>query len=223
VSSDPLSSLNQHADPEAVEQAGNIVKRLVTEAQQNVDDILQMIVGTEAPAADALAPQAYDAFSTRWSGLADVLMDPRTGLSSRILFWDRLCHASMRHKRYHTRFAVLYIDAGDADERHVPDIAVRLGQGLRSNDTIAYAGSGEFTILLDQLQADSDALSVADRVRQAMADSRTGDAVATAGGRIGVAVFTARNSDPAALLWDAYAAMRQARPGAVAVAAPRVP
>jgi GGDEF domain-containing protein len=222
VSSDPLSSLNPNADPEAVAQAGSIVQRLVSEAQQNVDDILQMMVGSEAPAPGALAPQAYDAFSTRWSGLADVLMDPRTGLSSRILFWDRLCHASMRHKRYHTRFAVLYIDAGDADERHVPDIAVRLGKGLRSNDTIAYAGHGEFTILLDQLQADADALAVADRVRQAMAESRESDPASAEPGRVGVAVFTARNSDPSSLLWDAYAAMRHARAGAVAVAAPRM-
>jgi GGDEF domain-containing protein len=221
VSSDPTGALNANADPQAVAQAGSIVQRLVSEAQQNVDDILQMIVGTEQAPADPLAPQAYDTFSTRWSGLADVLMDPRTGLSSRILFWDRLCHASVRHKRYHTRFAVLYIDSGDSDELHVPDIAIRLGKGLRGNDTIAYAGHGEFTILLDQLQADADALAVADRVRQAMADAREADPSAAAG-RIGVAVFTLRNAEPAALLWDAYAAMRQARPGAVAVAAPRM-
>jgi GGDEF domain-containing protein len=221
VSSDPTGALNESADPQVVAQAGSIVQRLVSEAQQNVDDILQMIVGAETPPADPLAPQAYDQFSTRWSGLADVLMDPRTGLSSRILFWDRLCHASVRHKRYHTRFAVLYIDSGDADERHVPDIAIRLGKGLRGNDTIAYAGHGEFTILLDQLQADADALAVADRVRQAMAEARETDA-RTAPGRIGVAVFTLRNAEPSTLLWDAYAAMRQARPGAVAVAAPRM-
>jgi GGDEF domain-containing protein len=218
VSSDSTGDPN----PEAVAQAGSIVQRLVSEAQQNVDDILQMLVSPESPAAnEPLQPQAYDAFSTRWSGLADVLMDPRTGLSSRILFWDRLCHAALRHRRYHTRFAVLYIDSGDPDERHVPEIALRLGQGLRGNDTIAYAGHGEFTILLDQLQADADALAVADRVRQAMADAREANPAA-APGRIGVAVFTQRNSDPAALLWDAYAAMRQARGGAVAVAAPRV-
>lgn len=213
---------NGSASTDAVAQAGSIVQRLVSEAQQNVDDILQMLVGSETPpASEPLQPQAYDAFSTRWSGLADVLMDPRTGLSSRILFWDRLCHASLRHKRYHTRFAVLYVDCGDPDERHVPEIALRLGDGLRANDTIAYAGHGEFTILLDQLQADADALAVADRVRQAMADARETNPD-TAPGRIGVAVFTQRNSDPTALLWDAYAAMRQARGGAVAVAAPRV-
>jgi len=198
------------------------VQRLVSEAQQNVDDILQSMVATEPTAAsEALQPQAYDTFSTRWSGLADVLMDPRTGLSSRILFWDRLCHASVRHRRYHTRFAVLYVDCGDADERHVPEIALRLGQGLRANDTIAHAGHGEFTILLDQLQDDADALAVADRVRQAMAEARDRNPE-TAPGRVGVAVFTQRNSDPTALLWDAYAAMRQARGGSVAIAAPRV-
>jgi GGDEF domain-containing protein len=219
VPSDPSNALNGSADPETLAQAGSIVQRLVTEAQQNVDDILQMIVTTEPAPADTLAPQAYDAFSTRWSGLAEVLMDPRTGLSSRILFWDRLCHAAIRHRRYHTRFSLLYIDSGDADERHVPDIALRLGRGLRANDTISYAGHGEFTILLDQLQADADALAVADRVRQAMAEA---DPASASPGRIGVAVFTLRNSDPAALLWDAYAAMRQARPGAVAVARPRL-
>jgi GGDEF domain-containing protein len=219
--SDP-TGVNEPANPEAVAQAGSIVQRLVSEAQQNVDDILQMLVGAEPPPLDALAPHAYDAFSTRWSGLAEVLMDPRTGLSSRILFWDRLCHAALRHRRYHTRFAVLYIDSGDRDERHVPEIALRLGKSLRGNDTIAYAGHGEFTILLDQLQADADALAVADRVRQAMAEAREADPTGSVPGRIGVSVFTARNSDPAALLWDAYAAMRQARGGAVAVAAPRV-
>lgn len=222
MSQEQPGALNGSVDPQALQQAGSIVQRLVSEAQQNVDEILQMLVGAEAQSASPLAPQTYDTFSTRWSGLAEVLMDPRTGLSSRILFWDRLCHAAIRHRRYHTRFAVLYIDSGDRDERHVPEIAIRLGKSLRGNDTIAYAGHGEFTILLDQLQADADALAVADRVRQAMAEAREADPAAALPGRIGVGVFTLRNSDPAALLWDAYAAMRQARPGTVAVAAPRV-
>lgn len=221
MSSEETSALNGSVAPETLAQAGSIVQRLVSEAQQNVDEILQMLVGADAPPASPLAPQTYDAFSTRWAGLAEVLMDPRTGLSSRILFWDRLRHASIRHRRYQTRFAVLYVDSGDRDERHVPDIAVRLGKSLRGNDTIAYAGHGEFTILLDQLQADADALAVADRVRQAMTEARDADPTGSLPGRTGVAVFTARSSDPAALLWDAYAAMRQARPGTVAVTAPR--
>jgi GGDEF domain-containing protein len=223
---DPASPDSPHApatSPEdAAAQAGSIVQRLVSEAQQNVDDVLQRVASRGSSGLDSLAPQAYDAFSTRWSGLADVLTDPRTGLASRILFWDRICHAAVRHKRYHTRFGVLYIDSGDADERHVPDIALRLGKGLRGNDTIAYAGHGEFTILLDQLQADADALAVADRVREAMTSARQAAPESAAPGRIGVAVFTARNSDAGAVLWDAYAAMQQARPGTVAIAAPRL-
>lgn len=197
-------------DADIVSQAALICQRVVTEAQQNVDEILRSVQPAEVKQDVPLAPASYALFSRRWSGLSDVLVDPRTGVASRILLWDRLRHALARQKRHGTLFGVLYVGTSDPDERHVPRVAARLVVGLRDTDTIAYAGNAEFVIVLEEIGSSADAMGVAQRIQQEMSGpSAAGEAGGSAS--IGVAVLETPGSSPEPILWEAYTAMRRAQ------------
>ena len=209
------------ADPLLVSQASDICQRLVSQAQQNVDDILRALAKQTPAAPEPEAAAARESFSRQWSGLADVLLDPRTGLASRILFWDRLRHASARYRRHKLLFGVLYIRTTDEKEMHVPELARRLGVSLREIDTIGYAGAGEFTVLLDGLHAPGDGLAVAERLQRELAAAVTGAPTGLTAS-IGVAIADENGGgDPASLLWHAYVAMQRVErlgPGRVGTA-----
>lgn len=187
--------------PAAADTAAQICQRLVSQAQQNVDDILRALRAESPGPGSPLTPAEHDTFQRRWTGLAEVLVDPRTGLTSRILFWDRLLHTHLRWQRYGTPFAVLYVGLPDADERGVPEVAARLSARLRATDTVAYAGSAEFTILLDLVQSPDEAVAVAERIQ--------GDLSTPAS--IGIAAVDDRGMDGGTVLWEAYRAMRKSR------------
>ena len=206
------------ADSEALiaSQASEIRLRLVSQAQQNVDEVVRALAAQPPPSPEPEAGAARETFSRKWSELADVLLDPRTGLASRILFWDRLRHAAARYRRHKLLFGVLYVRTSDDKEAHVPELARRLGVSVREIDTVGYAGGGEFTVLLDGLQAPGDAGVVAERIQRELASAVQGGAVPLSAS-IGVAV-PAEDGDPGTLLWRAYAAMQRVGSGAVGVA-----
>jgi GGDEF domain-containing protein len=196
---------------DALARANSICKRLVNQAQENVDDVLAVLHGNR-PGGASLTPPSYETFARRWAGLTDVLLDPRTGLANRLLFWDRLRHAVTRRHRYGTGAAVLYVCTSDADELHVPQLAARLGEGLRGTDTISYAGNGEFTILLDPVEAPVDAVGVARRIHQALVAPLEMAAVKVGvSANVGVVYVGAQHAAPETVLWDAYAAVQQGR------------
>jgi GGDEF domain-containing protein len=198
-------------------QAAEIRQRLVSQAQQNVDEVLRALAAQAPPApTEPESAAARETFSRKWSELADVLLDPRTGLASRILFWDRLRHAAARYRRHKLLFGVLYVRTSDDKEAHVPELARRLGVSLREIDTVGYAGGGEFTVLLDGLHAAGDARAVAERIQRELASAVQGGAVPLSAS-IGVAV-PAGNGDAGTILWQAYVAMQRVGSGAVGVA-----
>jgi GGDEF domain-containing protein len=197
-------------------QAAEIRQRLVSQAQQNVDEMLRALTAQAPPPPEPESAAARETFSRTWSELADVLLDPRTGLASRILFWDRLRHAAARYRRHKLLFGVLYVRTSDDKEAHVPELARRLGVSVREIDTVGYAGGGEFTVLLDGLHAAGDAQAVAERIQRELASAVQGGAVPLSAS-IGVAV-PAGNGDPGTLLWQAYVAMQRVGSGAVGVA-----
>lgn len=213
----PLTSIPTDA---LVSQANDICQRLVSQAQQNVDDILRALAVKTPPPPEPEEPGARESFSRKWSGLADVLLDPRTGLASRILFWDRLRHASARFRRHKLLFGVLYVRTSDEREMHVPELAHRLGVSLREIDTVGYAGAGEFTVLLDGLHAPGDGVAVAERIQRELAAPVMG-ATTPLTASIGVAIADESGGDPASILWNAFVAMQRVErlgPGRVGVA-----
>ncbi|MDJ0659373.1 MAG: PAS domain S-box protein [Crocosphaera sp.] len=102
--------------------------------------------------------------------------DPLTNLPNRILFMDRLEHAIERQKRHPDfTFAVLFLDLDEfkiindslghaIGDQLLQEIARRLQEGLRSDDTLARLGGDEFTILLEDIEDVKDAIKIARRI-----------------------------------------------------------
>jgi GGDEF domain-containing protein len=186
-------------------QAGAICNRLGGEAQANVDEILRALGVAAAPAAAAPAPAPRE-FADRWLPLADQARDPRTGLSTRTLLWDRLVHALGRHCRYATEFAVLYVGTTDAEELHTAEIARTLTLSLRGTDCATYGGHGDFIALLDTLRTPDDARIAAERVLRDLSHRHPEVTFS-----IGIGRLHPHGVEPEAVLWKAATAMRRAR------------
>ena len=106
--------------------------------------------------------------------------DPLTQLPNRRLLLDRLPQLISRAKREQSRLALLFIDLdrfkpiNDEQGHEVGDwllqsVAQRIQGCLRESDTAARIGGDEFVVLLPDLQADDDALAVAEKIRLALA------------------------------------------------------
>ncbi len=111
----------------------------------------------------------------------DAFHDALTNLPNRALFMERLercIHRAQRHPGY--LFAVLFLDLDRfklvndslghlAGDELLVLIARRMEQCLRPFDTIARLGGDEFTILLEEMVHPNDAVLVAERVQEALA------------------------------------------------------
>ena len=102
--------------------------------------------------------------------------DPLTELPNRMLFTDRLQQALSTAKRDHAQLALMFIDldkfkpVNDTHGHHVGDlllkeVARRIQGCLRESDTVARIGGDEFVVLLPVVQAEQDALEVAEKIR----------------------------------------------------------
>lgn len=100
--------------------------------------------------------------------------DPLTGLVNRTLFMDRVQHALARAQNDATAFvAILCLDVARlkavndtfgylAGDRLLVEIAQRLQQSLRPQDTLSRLGGDEFTVLLEEVTAYSEVTAIAD-------------------------------------------------------------
>jgi diguanylate cyclase (GGDEF)-like protein/excisionase family DNA binding protein len=107
--------------------------------------------------------------------------DALTGLPNRRFFAERVDHALARRTRSGTGVAVLFLDldgfklindslghaAGDAV---LQGVAGRLRECMRTADTVARLGGDEFAILLEDVQAQADAIAASERVVGALAE-----------------------------------------------------
>ena len=106
----------------------------------------------------------------------DAFHDALTGLSNRALFMDRLTGALARHARRRTlKVAVLFLDV-DRFKLVNDSLGHSLGDELligfskvlhtvvRPGDTVARLGGDEFTILLEDVEDEAAAVSVAERI-----------------------------------------------------------
>lgn len=156
--------------------------------------------------------------------LHDALHDTLTGLPNRTLFVDRLKQAIARTKRLGPhRFAVLFLDldrfklVNDSLGHIVGDqllvgIARRLEPCLRPGDTVARLGGDEFTILLEEINDTSDAITVAKRVEKELSlpFNLSGHEVFTTVS-IGIAPSDTGYERPDDILRDADTAMYRAK------------
>jgi diguanylate cyclase (GGDEF)-like protein len=149
--------------------------------------------------------------------------DELTGLVNRPLLLDRVAHALAQRRQHESQVALLYFDldrfkpindtwghrAGDAV---LVEVSRRVQQVLRDGDTLARVGGDEFVVLCEGTNGPQDAIHIAERVLTAVSDPIVlGDATVTVGASIGIAMPTAANVTPEALVKDADAAMYRAK------------
>jgi len=150
--------------------------------------------------------------------------DALTGLPNRVLFTDHVKLAIARSKRRADHlFAVLFLDLdrfkviNDSLGHMVGDqllvgIARRLETCLRESDTVARVGGDEFTILLEDIVDEAEAVEIADRVQRELSAPFTleGREVFTTAS-IGVAPSSTGYDNPEEIMRDADTAMYRAK------------
>lgn len=150
--------------------------------------------------------------------------DEMTQLPNRVLFMERLTHAFRMTERNQSRlFAVIFLDLdrfkiiNDSLGHAVGDellieVAKRLQQCLRKQDTIARFGGDEFAILLDTVEDAAEAIQIAQRILHALKTkvSLEKHEVYTSAS-IGIAVSSPDYQSPEELLQNADTAMYRAK------------
>ncbi|WP_433221348.1 diguanylate cyclase domain-containing protein [Dactylosporangium sp. CS-047395] len=146
--------------------------------------------------------------------------DPLTGLANRALFQDRLARALLTRLRTPAPLAVLYVDLDgfktvndslghETGDSILVDVATRLRDCLRPEDTAARLGGDEFAILLDAVPLPA-VTAVAARIVAAL-DQRVEGAPARIGASVGVAFHETGDSLAEDLLRCADLAMYAAK------------
>ncbi len=127
--------------------------------------------------------------------------DMLTKLPNRALFYDRLDQAAARAKRYHQKFAVLFMDldgfkqVNDEFGHHVGDIllktvAERLTDNARDMDTVARVGGDEFIFILNNIDHPENAVLVANKILDSLARPFViNDNSCSVGCSIGISIF----------------------------------
>ncbi|WP_137937391.1 EAL domain-containing protein [Chitinivorax sp. B] len=172
----------------------------------------------------ALIEDVTESLSREANLLRQVTHDAVTGLANRVLLLERLGWAMASAERYHHKCVLLMLDVDRF--KHVNDayghpkgddilrqVAERLRQLLRQEDLVARLGGDEFAIVLAEVESDTAARTVAERIRQALVPpfqlppSRSIPLSAS----IGVAVFPDHGSTVEMLMQRADAAMYAAK------------
>jgi diguanylate cyclase (GGDEF)-like protein/PAS domain S-box-containing protein len=150
--------------------------------------------------------------------------DPLTGLPNRTLFLDNLFRLNAAAKRHgHRPYALLFLDLDRfkvindslghlAGDKFLIQTARRLVECTREEDTVARLGGDEFAILLEQIRGPEDAVRVARRALERLAEPiMLEDNEVSMGVSIGIALSMTSGKNPENLLRDADMAMYQAK------------
>lgn len=149
--------------------------------------------------------------------------DPLTRLPNRTLFSDRLSQAIARSKRDKLLLAVCFLDLDGfkpindqlghgAGDQVLIEVANRIKQNLREEDTVSRHGGDEFALLLTGLHSVDEISQTLSRIHQAIAEAFliNGQTV-NVGASTGVSVFPLDDADADTLVRHADQAMYQAK------------
>ncbi|MEW8316854.1 MAG: EAL domain-containing protein [Candidatus Thiodiazotropha endolucinida] len=149
--------------------------------------------------------------------------DSLTNLPNRLLFEDRLEHAIAQAKRQKRQLAVLFLDLdrfknindslGHAmGDELLKEVATRLQNILRDDDTAARLGGDEFTVLVENVEDPSQAAVVASKIQEKFkAPFRIAGRELHVTTSIGISIYPEDGKDVADLTKNADAAMYQAK------------
>lgn len=149
--------------------------------------------------------------------------DVLTGLPNRRLLMDRMMQARYRSDRFHEMFAIFFLDldhfkgindtyghsAGDAV---LVEVARRLREALRRDDTVCRQGGDEFILLLPGLQDEDGLPMIAEKLIQRIGEpiSFEGQTLRV-GASIGVSIYPDDGEDRERLIQMADRALYQAK------------
>jgi diguanylate cyclase (GGDEF)-like protein/PAS domain S-box-containing protein len=149
--------------------------------------------------------------------------DVLTQLPNRKLFTDRLRHALTHAKRAGKAVAVMFIDLDHfktindtlghtAGDELLLEMARRLRECVREDDTVARLGGDEFTIILADLRQPEDALDVAQKILDTVQQTFSiGSMPVSTSASIGIALYPVDGVDAESLLRNADSAMYRAK------------
>jgi diguanylate cyclase (GGDEF)-like protein/PAS domain S-box-containing protein len=150
--------------------------------------------------------------------------DPLTGAANRVLFRDRLQQAIMRARnRSNVNIQVYSVDLDHfkrindslghvAGDRMLIEVASRIKQTVRGQDTFSRMSSDEFAVLVTCLEGEVDASRVANQLLDAISMPMEIDgAQLQVTASIGIALYPEDGSDDLTLLANADNAMHQAK------------
>ena len=145
--------------------------------------------------------------------------DVLTELPNRTLFSDRLQQALVTAKRDKARMALLFIDLDEfkpindtlghaVGDLLLMEVATRIQDCLRESDTAARIGGDEFVVLLPTIEAEPDAMVVAEKIRHALFQpfELAGESLHISSS-IGIAVYPEHGSEENILVKNADIAM----------------
>ncbi len=156
--------------------------------------------------------------------LHDAFHDSLTELPNRALFMDRLSNALARYQRHsQDQFAVIFIDLDRfkivndslghlAGDQLIIEVANRLKQDMRDDDSVARMGGDEFAILLEYVKSEENAEYVAQRIQQLLQlPFYINDQEVYTSASIGIVLPNKDYKSPADILRDADTAMYRAK------------
>lgn len=149
--------------------------------------------------------------------------DPLTGLPNRALFMDRLRHELASADRLGQRFALLFLDLNrfkvindtlghDVGDRVLIEVARRLSDALRKEETLARLSGDEFVIIAQD--SGKAAVRIAERIAEALTPPVIiGNQGLGISASIGIAIFPEDGESVEALLKHADISMYRAKGG----------
>jgi diguanylate cyclase (GGDEF)-like protein/PAS domain S-box-containing protein len=149
--------------------------------------------------------------------------DGLTGLPNRTLFQDRLAQAMKQARRHGKLVAVVLLDLDNFKaindgwghsygDQLLAEVARRLKDALRADDTVARLGGDEFALVLPDLGQVEHAGQIVDKVLHVFAEPFSiGEYEVHSGASIGVTVYPMDGGDIATLLRNADMAMYRAK------------
>ena len=149
--------------------------------------------------------------------------DSLTQLPNRLLFVDRLEQAIVRAERHRESIALMVIDIDDfklvndsfgheTGDKLIKAVGDLISKSMRRADTVARLGGDEFAIIIENIDGQDDAISIADNVTTILEHNvRLDDQETFTSASVGIAMFPNDGIDAGTLLKNADTAMFRAK------------
>lgn len=220
-----LAQLKERTDEMRSVLAGLLQDIVVAESRLGASEASQLLEANEqlVVAAMRIQQDAETASQALEEAQRTAELDTLTQRPNRMLLLDRLSGAVTIAKRYGTQLAVLFVDLdkfkeiNDSFGHAVGDEALKLVarclvSSVRAADTVSRQGGDEFVVLLAEVSNGSDAMLVAQKMLDLLAEpSQIGPHLLRLSASIGISLYPEDGEDAATLIERADAAMYQAK------------